>query len=274
MLEKLKRSGLMWKFAGSVLIVLVVATLIVVSLLRISLNSRLESLFGAPASRGYFAADMLEEELKPIVRQDLNSLEVQQTLQQAIDNYYLTAYRLYNIAYLMVQDGTGTVIADTFKDVTPTAIIEKNTVDGKRHCTPWEDSKKRLYYDCAIPLKLSNKNVGAVRAGILQQTQQVELLQKFRAEHTNIFGGAIFLVISLVIVLFTVALTVLFWYVIIRRLALLTDLTEKMSFGELEVEVPVRTHDEIGVLEETLERMRVNLKEAIERLKDRLKRRD
>jgi HAMP domain-containing protein len=42
-----------------------------------------------------------------------------------------------------------------------------------------------------------------------------------------------------------------------------------MSFGDLETVIPVHSQDEIGVLEDTLERMRANLKDAIERLKRR-----
>jgi HAMP domain-containing protein len=42
-----------------------------------------------------------------------------------------------------------------------------------------------------------------------------------------------------------------------------------MSFGDLETVVPMKNQDEIGTLEDTLERMRANLKDAIERLKRR-----
>ena len=55
----------------------------------------------------------------------------------------------------------------------------------------------------------------------------------------------------------------------VRRILAISQATERMSFGDLETVVDVKTQDEIGVLEDTLERMRANLKDAIERLKRR-----
>jgi HAMP domain-containing protein len=257
------------------LVAVALIVIIMFVMMRGALSSKLDPLFGSAETKGYFVAESLSDAMKPLAQQDMNSLEVQQQLQQTVDAYYLGAYGIYSVAYFMIQDGAGTVLADTFKDVTPASIIEKNTVDGKKHCTPWEDSKKRIYYDCAVPLKLANKSVGAVRAGILQQSSQKPLLQQFKTEHiSDVFGGQVLLISVVLIFLIALLLTAAFWYFIIRRLQTLTELTEKMSFGELDVELPMKAHDEIGALEETLERMRVNLKEAIERLKDRLKRRD
>lgn len=275
MLGKLKSLGLTLKFGLTILVIVSLVVVIMFVMLRGALSSKLEPLFGSAETKGYFVAESLAEALKPMAQQDVNALDVQQKFQQTVDAYYLGAYGIYSVAYFIIQDGAGTVLADTFKDVTPASIIEKNTVDEKRHCTPWEDSKKRTYYDCAVPFKLAGKSVGAVRAGILQQNSQQPLLQQLKTEHiSDVFGGSVLLISVLLIFLMTVLFTAAFWYFIIRRLHLLTELAEKMSFGELDVELPIKAHDEIGMLEETLERMRVNLKEAIERLKERLKRRD
>jgi nitrogen fixation/metabolism regulation signal transduction histidine kinase len=120
---------------------------------------------------------------------------------------------------------------------------------------------------------MGKAGVGAVRAGILQRRGDESFAKKIKAEHVSRVFAPVMLTAILLIIIFTIALTAAFWFFVIRRILFLTEFTEKMSFGELEIEVPVRSEDEIGHLEETLERMRANLREAIERLKDRLKRR-
>ncbi len=54
-----------------------------------------------------------------------------------------------------------------------------------------------------------------------------------------------------------------------RRILYLADVAERMSLGELDLPVEVKGSDELARLAEALERMRVSLKAAIERLKKR-----
>ncbi len=56
---------------------------------------------------------------------------------------------------------------------------------------------------------------------------------------------------------------------IARNVLYLADVAERMSLGELDIKVDKRSRDELGRLAEALERMRVSLKAAIERLKKR-----
>jgi methyl-accepting chemotaxis protein len=49
----------------------------------------------------------------------------------------------------------------------------------------------------------------------------------------------------------------------------LKDATESISRGELDVQIDVKTGDEMETLAESIERMRVSLKAAIERLRSR-----
>lgn len=49
----------------------------------------------------------------------------------------------------------------------------------------------------------------------------------------------------------------------------LTEAANRISLGELDVPITVRTDDEIGTLGESLDRMRISLKQAIERLRKR-----
>jgi methyl-accepting chemotaxis protein len=49
----------------------------------------------------------------------------------------------------------------------------------------------------------------------------------------------------------------------------LTEAANRISLGELDVPITVASHDEIGTLAEALDRMRISLKQAIERLRRR-----
>ncbi len=53
------------------------------------------------------------------------------------------------------------------------------------------------------------------------------------------------------------------------RIARLVDASNRMSLGELDVEIPVEGRDEVGQLAESLHRMQASLRAAIERLRAR-----
>jgi HAMP domain-containing protein len=179
---------------------------------------------------------------------------------------------MYNVRYILVQDGAGEVIADTFTDVAQDWLVKMNPPNpaGTKHCEPWKSSKdEKIYFDCAVPIKYPKGGMGAVRAGISQQNPQSPFLEKLKtAQLSGIFRKPTIIAILLVI-LFSVLCILAFWYFMLRRIKALTDAAERMSFGDLETIVPIKSQDEIGVLEDTLERMRMNLKDAIERLKRR-----
>ena len=78
-----------------------------------------------------------------------------------------------------------------------------------------------------------------------------------------------------VAVVSTLALAISIWaaYTISRNLTQaavhLSDAAESISRGDLDVQIDVHTGDEMEVLAESIERMRVSLKAAIERLRMR-----
>lgn len=276
MFEKIKKLGLTWKFGVVILIVLVIVIGIPLYLLQGSLTHKLDVLYGAPDTKGLFVAEILARELNPLMEQNIDSPDVQQNLKQKLITYYNAVKGMYSVRYLLVQvvqDGSGVVIADTFPEVIPQWLVEKNPPTGKQHCESFKSSDEKIYFDCAVPLNLPKGGPGAVRAGILQQNPQSSStdnpLEKFKAEHVKgVFRPIVVLVVGLVIMI-TVLATLAFWYFVLRRIASLSEATERMSFGDLETVVPIKSQDEIGALEDTLERMRVNLKDAIERLKRR-----
>ena len=70
-------------------------------------------------------------------------------------------------------------------------------------------------------------------------------------------------------VLLAVALAIAIAQTITRPLQHLADVADRMSMGELEVEIDVNQNDEIGKLAESLRRMQTSLRSAIERLRAR-----
>ncbi len=73
---------------------------------------------------------------------------------------------------------------------------------------------------------------------------------------------------------FTIAAAILgvvlaWWLVrsVTRPVRRLVEVTDNISMGELDVPIEVSSRDEIGELQESIERMRVSLKTALERLK-------
>ena len=56
---------------------------------------------------------------------------------------------------------------------------------------------------------------------------------------------------------------------LVKPIAQLTDMAEKMSMGDLEVVVNIRSRDEIGQLAAAIGRMQTSLRMAIERLRRR-----
>ena len=257
----MKNLSLRWKFGLIILVALLVVVIILLFTLRLFLNREFEALYGSPSTKGRFIGDLLADELEPIIKKNIDSQEVQQKI-----DTYKTVYGIYGVRYVFIVDASGNVIVDTFKDRVPQSLVALNPL-SKIPCKSFPSGDKK-YYDCAVPLQLPESQ-GAIRVGILEQSPDSAVWKKLKADHIKGILNPIYTIALLLVVLVTVVLAVVFWYFIIRRVVSISQSTERMSFGDLETVIPVKSQDEIGVLEDTLERMRANLKDAIERLKRR-----
>jgi HAMP domain-containing protein len=76
-------------------------------------------------------------------------------------------------------------------------------------------------------------------------------------------------IVSLVALALAIAGAVLAAQRLTRPIEELTEAANRISLGELDVPIAVSTGDEIGTLGESLDRMRISLKQAIERLRKR-----
>ena len=79
----------------------------------------------------------------------------------------------------------------------------------------------------------------------------------------------IFLLTMILTVIFAVLLSVLFSRRVTQPLLHLADVADRISLGELDVKVASRTNDEIGVLADSIRRMQISLRAAVERLRKR-----
>ena len=77
------------------------------------------------------------------------------------------------------------------------------------------------------------------------------------------------IIISLITIASGIFLSLIFSNGIVRKLKYLKDTTEKISTGLLDREIQVKSHDEVGELADSLERMRVSLKMAIDMIEEK-----
>jgi len=72
-----------------------------------------------------------------------------------------------------------------------------------------------------------------------------------------------------IFVLLLILLNLMLWFTIIRPIRLLSRMADAVSTGDLDVpEVRVRSHDEVGVLAGSFNRMRISLVKALKMLEE------
>jgi len=262
-MEKIKNLSLRWKFGIVVLLTLFVVILILFLALQGYLNRTFEALYGDPA-KGRFIAELLADELESIG--DIDSVDSQRTV-----DTYKELYGVYGVRYIFVLDESGEVNIDTQNRRISQGLIDiNNPTSEDAPCKPFSAGNKK-YNDCGAPLRLPENAQGVIRVGILKQNPDSSVWQSVKSKHVRGVSAPILLISLLLVIIVTVLLTLAFWFLMVRRIVSISQATERMSFGDLETVVEVQSQDEIGILEEALERMRANLKDAIERLKRRKK---
>lgn len=259
--EKIKDLGLRLKLGVLLLILFLVMILILIFALRGYVNQEFTDL---SKTKGLFIANLLAGDLEPLVKENVDSQNVQRTV-----DTYKTDYGMYGVRYILIRDASGKIIIDTYKDQeVPEGIAALNPLSEKKQCQSFPSGGK-TYLDCSVPLKFSADTDGSVRIGLLGQSVPSEVEQQLNAQYSSgVFRSILLLLIVLVLIVIAL-LTVVFQYFVIRRVVFLTEAAERMSFGDLETAISIKSQDEIGNLEDALERMRANLKDAIERLKRR-----
>jgi methyl-accepting chemotaxis protein len=130
----------------------------------------------------------------------------------------------------------------------------RNTQDG--FIQVYKRDTGETMWDVSTPINVKGKFWGNFRIGLsidsLQDAKKALLYQM-----TGIM--AIILIISIVSIFFTVRY-------ILLPLTALTQIASKMADGEVNDKIDITSQDEIGDLADVLERMRISLKTAMDRL--------
>jgi predicted Zn finger-like uncharacterized protein len=150
------------------------------------------------------------------------------------------------------------------------AILIKDT-DGKSILKGWKRDNNWKLIDAKTPVPgnfvKSSRKIAKDREMI--GTVEAYLTSRFMEEDFNrsVFDLTVTALVLIVAILLTVILT--FRVLLIRPIMQLADAAAQMSVGDLNVEINVKSKNEIGLLVGALERMQESLRLAMERLRRR-----
>ena len=139
-------------------------------------------------------------------------------------------------------------------------IAEQVNAQGQEFIGP-EEIAGTMYISAYIPIKNFASQVIGIYSVSIRETWFLEFENYIRMFVIIVIGVAI---------LFSILLTYIAAGRLTRPIEEITEAANKISLGDLDVPIQVSTEgDEIGELGESLERMRISLKSAIERLRRR-----
>ncbi|UCD71546.1 MAG: HAMP domain-containing protein [Syntrophobacterales bacterium] len=92
---------------------------------------------------------------------------------------------------------------------------------------------------------------------------QIEQRIMAKAERTRI----LFLIVMGVSLIVVILVTSMYSRTIVKPIVYLTDIADRISLGDLDTKIEIRSSDEVGMLAESFNRMQESLKAAIERLR-------
>jgi HAMP domain-containing protein len=163
--------------------------------------------------------------------------------------------RLEGVAYALVQDARGQIIASSMQ---PVAEELKNPASGsveeRGAASRGLSIRGRPVYETRAPVL--EGQLGAVRVGLWDDTIQQDVRRTI---------VPIVLVTALGLAV-AAGLAVLIAGSVIKPIIELAAAADAMSRGQLDLPIAVRSDDEIGELARSIERMRASLKAAITRL--------
>jgi HAMP domain-containing protein len=163
--------------------------------------------------------------------------------------------RLEGVAYAIIQDGKGEIIASSLQPFPAELKNALNDRTQERAATSRELTiRDRPVYESRAPVL--EGQLGAVRVGLWDDTIQQDLR---RTLLPIILITAIGLAVAAI-------LAVVIASSVIKPIIELAAAADAMSRGQLDLPIAVRTEDEIGELARSIERMRASLKAAITRL--------
>ena len=234
--------GLKWKITGSFIGVIALLGILVVSSVYSLAGRTLRGQLDRHASA--ITTNLSEGAAGYVLRKKVLEL-----------NALVTKYaRLEGVAYALIEDGKGKVIAHSL-GAFPPELSQSLTFDERRVIHQRElEFQGRTVYETRMPIL--EGQVGVARMGVWGDAVKKEI------------RGILFPVVGLISIAFAVAVLVagLLARSITRPILELTSVAEKISKGDLDAVVNIQSRDEIGGLANSLERMRSSLKAAMTRL--------
>jgi HAMP domain-containing protein len=93
--------------------------------------------------------------------------------------------------------------------------------------------------------------------------KQIEQRIASRAERTQV----VFMIVMGVSLIMVILITSLYARTIVRPIIHLTEVADRISLGDLDTKIEIRSSDEVGMLADSFDRMQESLRAAIERLR-------
>lgn len=267
MLEKIKnfltKNLLVVKFVVAVVISLFIIGMVIMTVLNTSLEKEFNAVY--PTVRSMMLARMLSDRLADSPWSGNDPAEVQRTLTS-----YNSSYKDYGLSYIIVQDEKNELVATTLGTNLPPDLIKANKLpQGKEIQNIRFMSEGKIIQDVAVVIGDLKQPKGVVRVGVFEQSENGESWETIKQERIYGVQNPVKWATFVSIILIGALLIFFFYKVVMRRIQYLIEVTEKMSFVDLDVNVVADSTDELGRLAENLKMACINLKGSIERLKKR-----
>ena len=147
------------------------------------------------------------------------------------------------------------------------SILEASLKGRSRGYYNWKDADGviRPKYMFCTPIEGTDLVVAATTYidEFSQPATQIEQRIASRAERTRI----VFMIIMGVSLIVVILITSLYAGTIVKPIVHLTEVADRISLGDLDTKIEIRSSDEVGMLAESFDRMQESLRAAIDRLR-------
>ncbi|MBI4681668.1 MAG: EAL domain-containing protein [Nitrospirae bacterium] len=165
------------------------------------------------------------------------------------------------IEYIMVVDKKGHLLAHTYLNNIPGKFLKIENAFAKKEEYRLEkiEDRELSVYNIAVPVMEGIKQVGAIHVGIRSDYVENIVTPTKTASHFS-------LIITLIITLIAVVIAIPLSRTITNPLVRLKNFAEKISRGELETQIDIKTRDEIGDLAGAFNKMSTDMHKTISSL--------
>ncbi|MCK5551974.1 MAG: HAMP domain-containing protein [Deltaproteobacteria bacterium] len=146
-------------------------------------------------------------------------------------------------------------------------ILEASLKGRSRGYYNWKDADgvTRPKYMFCTPIEETDLVVAATTYidEFSKPAKQIEQRIVDRAERTRV----VFMIVMGVSLIVVILITSLYARTIVKPIIHLTEIADRISLGDLDTKIEIRSSDEVGMLAESFDRMQESLRAAIERLR-------